>query len=166
MLDRQIYLIGMPACGKSSLGSRAAQELGLPFTDLDHWIEERAGKPIAEIFAQYGEAAFRKAETGALISLTWMQPGVIALGGGTAMTEVNRKIMRSWGSVILLERPLDKIMADIQRQERPLLLENTEEKLRELFEVRMPVYRKLADAICRNDADYTQALGVLERILK
>ena len=166
MLDRQIYLIGMPGSGKSSLGSRAARELGLPFTDLDQWIKERAGKTIPEIFAQYGEAAFRKAETGALVDLTWKQPGVIALGGGAAMTEVNRKIMRSWGSMILLERPLEQILSNIRAEDYPLLRENPEKKLRELYEVRMPVYRKLADVICRNDMDYTQTLSILERILK
>ena len=55
MLDRQIYLIGMPGSGKSSLGRRAARETGLPFTDLDSWIEERAGITIPEIFEKYGE---------------------------------------------------------------------------------------------------------------
>ena len=166
MLDRQIYLIGMPGCGKTSLGSRAARELGLPFTDLDQWIEKQAGKTITEIFAEYGEAAFRRMETGALVNLTWQQPGLIMLGGGAAMTEVNRRIMRSWGSVILLDRPLDQIISDIRWSDRPLLLENPEGKLRELFEVRMPVYRKLADVICRNDGEYMQTLVILERILK
>ncbi|MBQ8073103.1 MAG: shikimate kinase [Clostridia bacterium] len=166
MLERQIYLIGMPGSGKSSLGRRAARELGLPFTDLDQWIEERAGMSVSDIFAQHGETAFRKAETGALAALTRARPGVISLGGGTAMNPVNRKIMQSWGSVILLDRPLERILSDIRTEERPLLQENPEEKLRELYETRMPVYRQLADVVLPNAGEYTETLSLLERVLK
>ena len=166
MLDRQIYLNGMPDSGKSSLGRRAARDLGLPFTDLDRWIEEKTGMTIPEIFDQHGEAVFRKAETGALTILTRNRPGLIALGGGTAMTEVNRKIMQAWGSVILLDRPLEQILGDIKTEGLPLLRENPEETLKQLYETRMPVYRKLADVRIPNDGDYDRALMLLERVLK
>ena len=139
MLDRQIYLNGMTGSGKSGLGRRAARDLGLPFTDLDQWIEEKSGMTIPEIFDQYGEAGFRRAETGALISLTRSRPGLIALGGGTAMTAENRKIMQAWGSVMTLKT---------------------------LFEIRMPLYRKLADVTIPNDGEYDRTLMLLERVLK
>ena len=166
MLDRQIYLNGMTGSGKSGLGRRAARDLGLPFTDLDQWIEEKSGMTIPEIFDQYGEAGFRRAETGALISLTRSRPGLIALGGGTAMTAENRKIMQAWGSLILLDRPLEQILGDIRTEGRPMLRENPAETLKTLFEIRMPLYRKLADVTIPNDGEYDRTLMLLERVLK
>lgn len=166
MLDRQIYLIGMPGSGKSTLGRRAARDLGLPFTDLDQWIEDRAGISVSEIFAQYGEEGFRRAETGALEVLTRARPGLISLGGGTPMKEQNRKILRSWGSILLLDRPLEQILATLRPEERPLLREHPEEALRELYRVRMPVYRALADVILPNREDFESTLTLLTRVLR
>ena len=166
MLDRQIYLIGMPGSGKSSLGRRAARETGLPFTDLDGWIEERAGITIPEIFEKYGEEGFRRMETGALAFLTRERPGIIAPGGGAAMAPENRKIMRAWGSILLLDRPLEQILADLRTENRPLLQENPEEQLQELYEKRMPVYREAADVRIPNPGDYQTALNLLVRVLR
>ncbi len=166
MLDRQIYLIGMPGSGKSTLGARAARDLGLPFTDLDQWIEAAAGMPITEIFETQGEETFRRAETGALAVLTRFRPGVISLGGGTAMKPENRKIMQSWGSVILVDRPLEDSMPDVNAETHPLLRENPEEAMRRLYEARMPVYRRLADVCLPNRTDFESALALLERVLK
>ena len=166
MLDRQIYLIGMPGSGKSSLGRRAARETGLPFTDLDGWIEERAGITIPEIFEKYGEEGFRRMETGALAFLTRERPGIIAPGGGAAMTPENRKIMRAWGSILLLDRPLEQILADLRTENRPLLQENPEEQLQELYDKRMPVYREAADVRIPNPGDYQTALNLLVRVLR
>jgi shikimate kinase len=166
MLDRQIYLIGMPGSGKSSLGRRAARETGLPFTDLDGWIEERAGITIPEIFEKYGEEGFRRMETGALAFLTRERPGIIAPGGGAAMAPENRKIMRAWGSILLLDRPLEQILADLRTENRPLLQENPEEQLQELYDKRMPVYREAADVRIPNPGDYQTALNLLVRVLR
>ena len=166
MLDRQIYLIGMPGSGKSSLGRRAARETGLPFTDLDSWIEERAGITIPEIFEKYGEESFRRMETGALAFLTRERPGIIAPGGGAAMAPENRKIMRAWGSILLLDRPLEQILADLRTENRPLLQENPEEQLQELYDKRMPVYREAADVRIPNSGDYQTALNLLVRVLR
>lgn len=166
MLDRQIYLIGMPGSGKSSLGRRAARETGLPFTDLDGWIEERAGITIPEIFEKYGEEGFRRMETGALAFLTRERPGIIAPGGGAAMAPENRKIMRAWGSILLLDRPLEQILADLRTENRPLLQENPEEQLQELYDKRMPVYREAADVRIPNSGDYQTALNLLVRVLR
>ena len=121
MLSRQIYLIGMPGSGKSTVGLRAARDTGVPFLDLDDWIEARAGMTIPEIFEKYGEEGFRRMETNALVYLTRSRPGVISLGGGTPMNPVNRKIMQSYGSVILIDRPLEKILEGLRTENRPLL---------------------------------------------
>ena len=166
MLNRQIFLIGMPGSGKSTLGRRAARELGIPFLDLDSWIEESTGLSIPDIFSQYGEAGFRRIETGGLIHVTRLRPGLVSLGGGAAMNPTNRKIMRNYGSVILLDRPAEMILEDLRPENRPLLQENPEEKLEALFEERMPVYRELADVTIRNDDDPQTAVNRIVRILR
>lgn len=166
MLDRQIYLNGMPGSGKSSLGRRAAQDLGLPFTELDGWISERTGMTIRELLEQRGEETLRRIETGALVLLTRSRPGIILLGGGTAMKAENRRIMRAWGSIILLDRQPEAAAADLTEEERTLMGENPEERLREMYELRMPVYRALADVTIRNDGSYDRTLMILERVLK
>ena len=166
MLNRHIFVIGMPGSGKSTLGRRAARETGLSFLDLDAWIEEQAGMSIPEIFEKYEETGFRHIETGALVYATRLRPGVVSLGGGAAMNPVNRKIMRGFGSVILLDRPVEKILSDLRTENRPLLQENPDEKIRELYEERMPVYRRLADVTIRNDGEASAAAAQLVRVLK
>lgn len=166
MLSRQIFLAGMPGSGKSTLGRKAAHEVGIPFLDLDGWIAERAGMSVPEIFSRHGEEGFRRMETGALVYLTREKPGLIALGGGTAMNPVNQKIMRNWGSIILLDRPTEQILADLKPEERPLLQEDPEGKLRELYDLRMPVYRRLADVTIPNREDFQAAEYLLVRVLK
>lgn len=166
MLNRHVFLIGMPGSGKSTLGRRAARETGISFLDLDEWIEAAAGLSIPEIFENYGEAGFRKMETGALIWVTRKEPMLISLGGGTAMDPVNRKIIRGCGSVILLDRPPESILEDLRPEQRPLLRENPEEKLWALYEQRMPVYRQLADVTICNDRDFLTTETFLTRVLK
>ena len=166
MLNRHIFLIGMPGSGKSSLGRRAARETGIPFLDLDEWIEAVARMPVPEIFETCGEAGFRRMETGALAYLTRISPSLISLGGGTPMDPVNRKIIRGCGSVILLDRPPEQILTDLRPEERPLLREDPEKKLWELYDQRMPTYRQLADVTLRNDGEFQTAEMILVRVLK
>lgn len=85
MLSRHIYLIGMPGSGKSTLGRKVASNLRLPFTDVDLRIQDAFQKPVGEIFAEYGEEAFRTIETNMLIQITREQPGIISTGGGLVM---------------------------------------------------------------------------------
>ena len=166
MLNRQIFLIGMPGSGKSTIGRRAAWEAGVSFLDMDSWIEQQAGMSIPEVFEKYGEAGFRRMEKGALAFLSMTRPGMISLGGGTAMDQENRKIMRACGSVILLDRPVERILTDLNPENRPLLKDNPEEKLQELYDIRMPVYGALADVTIRNDGDFQSAVSLLSRVLK
>jgi len=166
MLNRQIFLIGMPGSGKSTLGRRAAWEAGVPFLDLDEWIEERAGMSVSDIFEKYGEEGFRRMETNALAFLSRTTPGLISVGGGAPMNSVNRKIMRGCGSVILIDRPPERILSDLRTETRPLLQEDPEQKLQELYDLRMPVFRRLADVTLRNEGEFPAMATLLARILK
>ena len=166
MLGRHVFLIGMPGSGKSSLGKRAARESGLRFTDMDERITETAGMPVEEIFAAYGEKGFRQAETNLLCAMTRWQPTVISTGGGVVLSEVNRKIMRDWGLIVLVDRPLEDILGDIRMETRPLLKEGGPERLRKLYEERMPLYRDLADYTLKNDQGYMPAVQQLIRVMR
>ncbi len=166
MLDRHLYLIGMPGCGKSSLGRRAARETGLPFMDTDEMIAGWTGMTIPELFREYGEEAFRRAETRALSWLSGRRPSLVATGGGLPMKEENRRIMRSGGTILLIDRPLEDIAGDIRTEGRPLLAEDAAARLRALYEERMPVYRELADLTLRNDRDVRASAQRLTRLLR
>jgi len=166
MLDRHLYLIGMPGCGKSSLGRRTARETGLGFADMDEIIAEAAGLTVNDFFSTHGEAAFRRAETGALVSLTRARPMIISTGGGTVLSPVNRKIMRCWGTILLIDRPLEDILGDIKLDRRPLLQDGGLDRVRELYEQREPIYRAAADITLHNNQGYFAAVQKMVRLLR
>ena len=166
MLDRHIFLIGMQGCGKSSLGKRVARETGLSFADTDAMVAGSAGGTVNDFFAQYGEETFRKAETGALALLTRARPMMISTGGGTVMNPVNRHIMRSWGTIVLIDRPLEEILTDIKLDRRPTLRDGGLEEVERTYHEQMPVYRDLADVTIRNDKGYHMAVYTLSRLVQ
>ncbi len=166
MLDRHIYLTGMPGCGKTSLGKKIAKETGLPFADLDDVITKAAGMTVNEIFATWGEEAFRRAETNALCTLTRAFPMIISTGGGTVINTVNRKIMRCWGRIVLVDRPLEDILGDVRTDSRPLLHEGGEEAVRRLYAERERAYRESADYAIVNSGDYLETVRKMIRLLR
>ena len=145
-MKNPLYLIGMMGCGKSSVGSRLAEILQVSFVDLDSLIEEQAKMPISDIFARFGEEGFRMRETAALRSIS-TQPSVIATGGGIITREENIRIMQETGLVIWLQRPLERILADIPDSGRPLLAGNKKERLYALYNQRKSLYARAAGII-------------------
>lgn len=103
-----LVLIGMPGSGKTLIGERCAQALGLPFADTDAEVERRAGKPIPQIFAEEGEAAFRTWEAEAVAAICAHGGQVVSTGGGAVLREDNRQNLRMNGVVVCLTRPLEK----------------------------------------------------------
>ena len=139
-----IILIGMPGCGKTTLARATGEALGLAWYDCDALIEEKAGMSIAEVFATWGESAFRTMETAALIALCKREHCVIATGGGCVTREENYDILHESGKVLWLLRDLDKLPTE----GRPIS-ENTD--IRALYAEREPLYRRFADASVDNN---------------
>lgn len=166
MLERHIFIIGMPGCGKSSLGRKVASNLGLPYVDTDQRIEQAAGCTVSQIFEKYGEPAFRAAETNVLIQLTREPGSLVSTGGGMVMREENRAIMRNHGVIVLVDRPLEEIMGDIKLNRRPMLAAKGLPEVERLYHERIDTYRAVADAVLDNSYGYYAGLAGMEKLIR
>ena len=164
ILSRQmknIVLIGMPGCGKSTIGTLLAETLGRTFVDADAQIVQMAGKSIPEIFAQDREDAFRQWESDALAHLGKQSGLVIATGGGCVTRQGNYPALHQNGSIVWLERDLSLLPTD----GRPLSQSN---RLEEMYAVRKPLYEAFADVRVANTGSpentVTEILSKLEEL--
>ncbi len=122
MPERNIVLTGFMATGKTSVGRVVAERLGRRFVDLDDLIVQRAGKPVTEIFAQDGEAAFRALEAEACRQLGEPAGLVVATGGGAVVNAANRDALATGGMLICLEAEPDILLERLAgRHDRPML---------------------------------------------
>lgn len=150
-----VVLIGMPGCGKSTVGRQLAERIHRPFVDLDAVVREAVGMTPGEIIRTRGEAAFRDVETEVLRTVADRHGLVIATGGGAILREENRRLMRRNGMIFWLDRPLK----DLAVKGRPLSLSRGVEAL---YAEREPLYRALAHRriVCNNVASaLSQILG-------
>ena len=140
---RNIVLVGMPGCGKTTLGRMLAERLGMSFEDSDDAIVRRTGTPIPEILAKQGETAFRDIESAVIREEIAPRGGcVIATGGGAILREENVFCLKQNGILIFLDRPLDQIAAT---GDRPL--SSNREMLETRYRERYPKYCACADII-------------------
>lgn len=146
-----LILVGMPGCGKSTLGQAVAAALQREFVDCDAEIVRRAGKSIPEIFAQDGEDAFRALESGVLADVCRGHGLVISTGGGAVLRAENRDAMRQNGRVCLIRRAL----ALLPRDGRPLSA--SEDAVARLWEARRAAYETAADFPVENDGTVEEA---------
>ena len=140
-----IILVGMPGCGKSTVGSLLAEKLGKAFVDADAELEKVYGVDIPTIFATEGEAGFREKETAVLTDLGKRAGLVIATGGGCVTREQNYPLLHQNGTVFWLKRDLNKLPSD----GRPL---SRITKMEDMYRIRKPLYEGFADHIIENDA--------------
>jgi len=136
-----VVLIGFMGTGKTALGRALASRLGRPFVDTDVLIEERAGRPIPRIFAEDGEAAFRRLEAEVVAAVGNAQGSVIATGGGVVLNPENMAHLRRGGVIVALRAAPAAILARVGRGTgRPLLGADPEESVRRLLDERGPLY--------------------------
>ena len=121
-IDRPLVLVGMMGVGKSTIGRKLAQLLGLPFRDADDEIEEAAQLSIAEIFERFGEGHFRDGERRVIARLLDSGPGVIATGGGAFVQPDTRALIHGKGIAIWLDSDVATLVDRVTRKDtRPLL---------------------------------------------
>ena len=147
MSAQNIFLIGLMAVGKSTVGRRLASVLGCPFVDSDEEIERRAGAAISWIFDVEGESGFRDREQQVIDDLSQREGIVLATGGGVVLRNVNRRRLADRGLVVHLHSPLDRLLARTKNdRNRPLLQsDNPRKVLEELYAQREPLYAEIAD---------------------
>lgn len=153
-----IVLIGMPGCGKTTVGKLLAEKTGRTFADSDALIEELAQKTIPCIFTEDGQDSFRKWETMALSQLGKQSGLVLATGGGCVSREENYPLLHQNGRIFYLNRALEQLPTD----GRPL---SQEISLQDLFESRRNLYLRFADHIIDNNGTPCQAADAIMEVI-
>lgn len=153
---KNIILIGMPGCGKTTVGKLLAKKLNREFIDTDLVFRQTVHPNISEYFSQYGEDNFRREETRILAQLLQNSNCIIATGGGIVERAENKKLLRDIGIVVFIDRPTGNIMNDIQTSTRPLLSQG-KERLLSLYKKRYEKYLDFSHIQIKN-------IGTLEDV--
>lgn len=148
-MKNNVVLIGMPGCGKTTIGKTLAETIKMEFIDVDEYIERTEEKSISDIFKN-GEEAFRDIESEIVDELSNKDKKVISTGGGVIKRKENMTALSKKGVIIFINRPLSKIMGDVDTETRPLLKEG-KEKLKKLYEERFELYKGYCDFEVLND---------------
>mgnify|MGYP004660287193 FL=1 len=156
---QNIVLVGMPGCGKSSIGTLLAKKLDRPFLDADAEIEKTAGMPIPEFFRLHGEDAFRELESRVLSSLGKRSGAVIATGGGAVLREENYAALHQNGTIVWLTRDLARLPID----GRPV---SQATSLDALFAARKARYERFADHIIDNNGAPDDTVRAILEVLR
>ena len=146
---RNLYLVGMPGAGKSTIGKALARKLILPFVDADHEMLSHTGVPISTIFELEGEAGFRTREMQLIHELCERDGILLATGGGAILKEENRDALRRSGVVIYLHASLENLWQRTRHDHRRPLLNtgSPREALKSLLDARDALYRRTADIV-------------------
>ena len=151
-----IVLIGMPGCGKSTIGKLLAEETGKTFVDVDAEIERASGMQIPDIFAKFGEEHFRKLETETLAQFGQKSGLVIATGGGCVTRGENHSLLHQNGTIYWIKRDISSLPTD----GRPL---SQSGKLNEMYFIRKPLYERFADMVITNNSTPQQAAAEIAK---
>jgi shikimate kinase len=164
---RSIVLVGLMGAGKSTVGRRLAQKLGLEFIDADSEIERAAGKAVSDIFRDHGEAYFREGERKVIARLLESGPQVLATGGGAFTNEETRQNIARRGISVWLKADIDLLMKRVRRRDnRPLLrAEDPEEIMRQLIAQRYPIYSQADVTVESRDVPHNSIVTDVIRAL-
>ena len=163
--DVNLYLVGFMGTGKTTVSRIVAARLGHRWLDSDHEIERQQGRPIAAIFASEGEAAFRKMERDFIENGHPADRTVVACGGGLVVQEGMLAELQKRGVVICLHATVETILRRTAgSRQRPLLnVEDPEKRIRDLYAVREPIYRRSGSVIL---TDNRPQIDVVQHVLR
>lgn len=156
---QNIVLVGMPGCGKSTIGAILSEALQRTFVDADIEIEKSAGKPIPQVFAEDGEEVFREWETKVLEQLGKQSGLIIATGGGCVTKERNYPLLHQNGIIFWIQRNIDRLPTD----GRPL---SQSSKLSDMYRKRKPMYERFADHQVSNNNTAQDTVSAILNILE
>jgi len=148
-----LVLVGPMGAGKTSIGKRLAERLGLRFVDADHRLEEITGAPVPLIFECEGEAGFRVRESQLIAELMQGRGQLVATGGGAVLSPANRRLLRAHGFVVYLKVSVGQQLERLARdRSRPLLAtDDKHARLESLAAVRNTLYEEIADLVFDSD---------------
>ncbi|MBP1736507.1 MAG: shikimate kinase [Oscillospiraceae bacterium] len=158
-----IVLIGMPGCGKTSVGQLLAAELGFSFVDTDELVEREENRTIPAIFSAEGEGYFRDLETRAAKCASGLKGAVIATGGGMVLRPENMEALGETGTVIFIDRAPEDIAGETHSG-RPLI-GNDRERVFSLYHARIDLYRRYAGHIVGNCVSPRQCMRDILQLL-
>lgn len=167
-MEKHIYIVGFMGSGKSTIGPILASRMGRPFYDLDDLIEAEQEKTISEIFESHGEEYFRQVESETLLQSQPPEPCVMALGGGTFVSEVNRDHISAHGISVWLKIPLGLAKGRCGTSENRPLAKDTDqwetlfhqrEKVYQLADIRVEVQDKSPQQICAEIQNRLSEIG-------
>jgi shikimate kinase len=163
----RVVLVGPPGAGKSTVAALLASRWGVAACDTDDLIEARAGKPIADIFVDDGEVAFRALESAAVADALASERGVVALGGGAVTSAATRALLASQ-RVVFLDVGLPAAAARVGLGvTRPLLLGNVRSQLKALLDARRPLYEEVAElTVVTDDLSAEAVADSVDRYLR
>ena len=158
---KNLFLVGPMGAGKSAVGRQLARLMHLDFADSDDEIENRTGVDISFIFEKEGEEGFRKREVKVIDELSQREGVVLATGGGAVMNPDNRNRLGARGFVVYLYTSVEQQLDRTSRGRNRPMLENQDREsvLRELMEVRDPLYREIADLTVDTDGRRVQTVA-------
>lgn len=139
-----VVIVGAPGAGKSSVGRRVAERLGVPFADTDALVEEQAGKAVSDIFIEDGEDAFRALECETIANALESFDGVLSLGGGAVLNEGTRELLGGHNVAWLTVDLATATQRVGMNSARPLLLGNVRGTMLTMLEHRTPLYEEVA----------------------
>ncbi len=162
-MKKNILLIGMMGCGKTTLGRILAKKLSYNFIDMDNYIEEISNDTISNLF-KVSEDNFRNWETEACRKLSKISRTVISAGGGVIKRDINMKLFNDNSIIIFIDRPIENILEDIDVAKRPLLSKG-KEVLYKLKEERYDLYNKYCDYRVINDGTIEETVNEIIDII-
>ncbi len=156
-LKRNIVLIGMPSCGKTTVGKLLSEELSRPFFDSDEIIIEKSGREISDIFKTDGEETFRKLESDTISELSGKTGSIISTGGGAVLNPENILALLKNGKIYFLDRPLEKL---IPTADRPTA--STVDAIKKRYAERYSLYCRYADKIIDSSCGIAEVVSKIK----